>query len=226
MTTNSEFQNVLYPFQDEVLRTISSLDTRFYLTGGTAASRGYLHHRYSDDLDFFVNDDADFTLYADRVLDGIFKNLDVQLEVLNRQARFMRVNVTRNNDLFLKMEFVNDVPSHIGPITAHEVLGRIDSAENILANKGTAVLSREEPKDLADIWGFCGQLSLSLENAITGAKSKAAGIFPADLSRVLLSVTRSDWESIRWIDAPDADTYVAELHELAEKLIFKDPPQK
>ena len=121
----------------------------------------------------------------------------------------MRVNVTRNNDLFLKMEFINDVPSHIGPITAHEVLGRIDSAENILANKGTAVLSREEPKDLADIWGFCGQLSLSLENAITGAKSKAAGIFPADLSRVLLSVTRSDWESIRWIDAPDADTYVA-----------------
>jgi len=226
MMTSSEFQNVLYPFQDEVLRIIHSLDTSFYLTGGTAASRGYLHHRYSDDLDFFVNDDANFTLYADRVLDGIQKNLDVQLEVLNRQARFVRVDVTGDDDLVLKMEFVNDVPSHIGPITVHEVLGKIDSAENILANKVTAVLSREEPKDLADIWGFCGQMSLSLENAITGAKSKAAGIFPADLSRVLLSTTRSDWESIRWIDAPDPEIYVAELHELGEGLIFKDPPTK
>jgi len=26
--------------------------TDFFLTGGTALSRGYYHHRYSDDLDF------------------------------------------------------------------------------------------------------------------------------------------------------------------------------
>lgn len=31
------------------------------MTGGTAASRGYLNHRFSDDLDLFVNDDASFT---------------------------------------------------------------------------------------------------------------------------------------------------------------------
>lgn len=47
----------LYPMQDEVLRLIRSADTEFYLTGGTAASRGYLNHRFSDDLDLFVNDD-------------------------------------------------------------------------------------------------------------------------------------------------------------------------
>ncbi|MCD4795127.1 MAG: nucleotidyl transferase AbiEii/AbiGii toxin family protein [Bacteroidales bacterium] len=27
----------------------------FYLTGGTALVRFYLNHRYSEDLDFFVN---------------------------------------------------------------------------------------------------------------------------------------------------------------------------
>jgi predicted nucleotidyltransferase component of viral defense system len=32
----------------------------FYLTGGTALSRAYLNHRYSDDLDFFVNAVNDF----------------------------------------------------------------------------------------------------------------------------------------------------------------------
>ncbi len=46
----------LYPFQDEVLKVVSGLDTGLYLTGGTAASRAYLNHRFSDDLDFFTND--------------------------------------------------------------------------------------------------------------------------------------------------------------------------
>ncbi len=47
----------LYPLQDHVLHVLSELDIGFYLSGGTAASRGYLHHRFSDDLDLFVNDD-------------------------------------------------------------------------------------------------------------------------------------------------------------------------
>jgi len=34
----------------------------FYLTGGKAASCGYLDHRFSDDLDFFTNDDPHFGL--------------------------------------------------------------------------------------------------------------------------------------------------------------------
>ena len=54
--------DVLYPFQDRVLKVIRVAGTGFYLTGGTAASRGYLNHRFSDDLDLFVNDDNRFGL--------------------------------------------------------------------------------------------------------------------------------------------------------------------
>ena len=54
------YQNILYPLQDKVLETIGKLPVGFYLTGGTALSRAYLHHRYSDDLDFFVNNVTDF----------------------------------------------------------------------------------------------------------------------------------------------------------------------
>jgi hypothetical protein len=46
----------LYPFQDEVLGVITGLETDFHLTGGAAASRAYLGHRFSDDLDLFVVD--------------------------------------------------------------------------------------------------------------------------------------------------------------------------
>ncbi len=52
----------LYPLQDEVLRLLRQIETGFYLSGGTAASRGYLQRRFSDDLDLFVNDDRRFGL--------------------------------------------------------------------------------------------------------------------------------------------------------------------
>ena len=58
----------LYPLQDQVLSLIRQVDTGFYLTGGTAASRGYLQHRFSDDLDFFVNDDPRFSLWVERLI--------------------------------------------------------------------------------------------------------------------------------------------------------------
>lgn len=63
MANNSTFYfDVLYPFQDRVIQVINQADTGFYLTGGTAASRGYLQHCFSDDLDYFVNDDNRFGL--------------------------------------------------------------------------------------------------------------------------------------------------------------------
>ena len=47
-------------------------------------------------------------------------------------------------------------------VVDHPVLGRLDTPENILANKLSALVDRQEPKDLADIWGFCSRLALSI----------------------------------------------------------------
>ncbi len=77
-----------------------------------------------------------------------------------------------------------------------------------------------EPKDLADVWGFCCRLGLPLAAAIEGAGSKAAGIFPADVARRLCVVTRDDWKLVRWIEPPDPERYVSDLVELGEKLIL------
>jgi hypothetical protein len=64
------------------------------------------------------------------------------------------------------------------------------------------------------------RMGLSLTNAIEGAQSKAAGIFPADLARLLCSATREDWEVIRWIEAPQPEQFVADLQKLGESLIL------
>lgn len=215
------YAHKLYPFQDEVLKIINRLETGLYLTGGTAASRGYLNHRYSDDLDFFVNDEPDFVIWVERAIQSLSMIEKWDLEILSRYDRFVRLNLSQF-ELALKMEFINDVPSRVGEVINHPTLGRLDTAENILANKLTALLTREEPKDLADVWGFCCQMNLSLEQAISGAKGKAAGIFPADLSRVLLSATQSDYDLIRWITSPNVDDFIRDLHQLGEKLIIVD----
>lgn len=209
----------LYPLQDKILQIINSLDTGFYLTGGTASSRGYLHHRFSDDLDLFVNDDKRFGLWADRIIHSLAEATEWRLDVLQKDDRLIRLALTQE-ELLLKIEMIDDVPSHIGTIRGNSNLGMLDSPENILANKVTAAIDRQEPKDLADIWGFCCKLGLLLSTAITDAHSKAAGVFPADLARVLCSVTRADWEAVRWIDPPEAGTYMEELQKLGEDLIM------
>jgi len=195
-----------------------TVETGFYLTGGTAVSRGYLHHRYSDDF-FFVNDDERFELWGERIIHALGAEEVWQIEVLLRQPRYIRLFLSQET-VSLKLEFVNDVPAHVGGITEHPVLGRLDSAENILANKLTALTAWEKPKDLADVWGLCTKLGLSLQDALSDAQSKAAGIFPADLARILLSATQTDWKVIRWAQAPESDRYLGELHQLGEQLVL------
>jgi hypothetical protein len=209
----------LYPFQDQVLPVLALSNTDFYLTGGTALSRHYLNHRFSDDLDLFVNDDIRFALWADRIIQNLVHASGWRTQVMQREERFVRLNLEQM-ELNLKIELVNDVPSRVGKPWLHPELGKIDTAENILANKITAVLDRSAPKDMADIWGLCYQKGLSLHEAITGAQGKAAGIFPVDLARVLCSATHNDWELVRWINPPDPEQFISELSVLGQKLLL------
>lgn len=211
--------DILYPYQERVLQVIRAAETGFYLTGGTAASRGYLNHRFSDDLDLFVNDEPAFSLWAERIIQHLTQSGVGKVSVNLKEERFVRLSL-QEGEMVLKIEMVNDVPAHSGPIHEHPLLGRLDSAENILGNKITALLAREEPKDLADVWGFCWMMNLSLQEAISSAQSKAAGVFPADLARILCSARRSDWEVVRWIKAPPVETYLSQLIQLGESLLF------
>jgi len=123
----------LYPMQDRIFAWLAPVETGFYLTGGTAASRAYLHHRFSDDLDFFVNDDDRFGLWAQRVVQALARSREWRVLVVHRETRFVRLTVTEA-DIVLKIEMVNDVPAHVGELRRDSVLGLLDSPENILAS--------------------------------------------------------------------------------------------
>ncbi len=132
LTTPAHYFDQLYPLQDLSLRLIADLDTGFYLTGGTALSRAYLNHRFSDDLDLFVNFDKRFTLWSNLVIQSFAVDRRWQTLVTKNEEYFARIVLTHNG-VDLKIELINDVPSHIGEIQQHPILGRVDSPENILA---------------------------------------------------------------------------------------------
>ena len=85
----------LYTLQDWVLAQFRAVKHNFYLTGGTALSRGYFQHRYSEDLDFFLNDAADFEVLRDRCLNKLSEAASSKgwkLEIILREERFGRAS--------------------------------------------------------------------------------------------------------------------------------------
>lgn len=189
------YNNVLYPVQDKAI--FAFRETPFYLTGGTALSRGYYNHRYSDDLDYFVNYHADFQRIADVQVMKL-QQVFIDTETDYKGEYFYRVFVGKER---LKIEMVNDVPSHIGTLVNHAVLGIIDSKENILANKITAIVDRSLPKDIVDIY-FLLKDGLSLRQSLLDAKSKAAGISPLLIAKIFaeFDYTIIDTE-IKWVSS-------------------------
>jgi hypothetical protein len=63
-------------------------------------------------------------------------------------------------------------------------------------------------------------MSLSLETALQDVHSKAAGIFPLDVARLLCTATIADWKLTRWIEAPDEKVFLADLRALGESLVI------
>jgi len=136
----------LYKLQDKVLDVVFSAENIFYLTGGTCLSRFYKEKRYSDDLDFFTHDNDIFARVIKEIKQLLNDNFDVLEEVTSKD--FIRLKI---NDL-LQVDFVNDRVMRYEKTIVLENGYMIDSYENILANKLTAVIGRDNPKDIFDIY--------------------------------------------------------------------------
>ncbi len=194
------YNNILYPLQDKAFPLFN--DTPFYLTGGTALSRGYFNHRYSDDLDYFVNDYPDFLRISERQIERLEAKF-IEVKVALKDKNFCRVFVAEEK---LKIEMVNDVPAHVGQKVNHPLLGIIDSKENILANKLTAIVDRTLPKDMVDIY-FLLKDGLSITKALTGAESKAAGISPLLIAKIFAEFDYAIIDNeIKWITPVSSET--------------------
>jgi len=136
----------LHQLQDIALNTVNNLRNDFYLTGGTALNRFYYPVRNSEDLDFFMPHSINFRYNIDEILNILHEKNHLTIMKHVDEMDFKRFFI--NN--ILQIDFVNDRVYKEGPIIIKDNI-RLDNIKNILANKITAILSRDETKDVCDL---------------------------------------------------------------------------
>jgi predicted nucleotidyltransferase component of viral defense system len=215
------YEESLYPLQDGVMNIISKCGTRFFLTGGTALSRAYYSHRYSDDLDFFVNDDIEYAEQVKIILSKLKENgfsWNTNIDFVSTQT-YTSLKVRQGESTaLLKLDFVNDVASHFGEIIKTGIFYRTDSIRNMLSNKLTA-LFRFAAKDVADIREIAIRETVNWKQAIQDAQQKEAGVEIPVVCDILQGMPRSEFETIAWTAKPDWKTFRNDIDRIVLQMI-------
>jgi len=137
----------LYRLQDKVLDIVFDLENEFYLTGGTALHRFYYNARFSDDLDFFVSNGINFGEDVKEIIQKCEEE-GLKLDKIISSRDFYRIKIFN----YLQIDFVNDRVYRYKKSKIFKKY-KIDNIINILTNKITAIIDRDEEKDIFDL--FC-----------------------------------------------------------------------
>ncbi len=195
-----DYYKDLYKLQDRVLKKVFETSGEFYLTGGTCLSRFYKALRYSDDLDFFANFSNSFNLEVKSIKYILSKEFKVITEVESKD--FVRLMI----DDKLQVDFVNDRVKRCGNIIQKNEL-LIDNIENIFSNKLTAILGRDNPKDIFDIFLIDKYFSPDYTEALKCAKEKV--VFNKDELLYRLETFPILWlEKIEFIEEIDLNNFM------------------
>jgi predicted nucleotidyltransferase component of viral defense system len=211
------YESKLYPLQDKVLRVGEKAGTSFYLTGGTALSRAYLHHRYSDDLDFFLNSDPGFTSEVNKLFNALNAAFGDGLQRLIDTSSFHRW-VLIEGDINLKIEMINDVGFRKGKAEPTSLFFNTDTVENIASNKISA-LNRNEPKDIADILYIEKLYSPSWPEIIEDAKQKDLSVNEIEIASLIGEYNVELLSNVRWIQPPNMEECNELLIRIARKIL-------
>jgi predicted nucleotidyltransferase component of viral defense system len=212
------YEESLYPLQNGVLNAISQSGTDFFLTGGTALSRAYYHHRYSDDLVFFVNASPSY----DEQMDKIFASLQRVGFFWNEEHDFIRSDSFisfkvgwKKSETLLKLDFVNDAVPHFGEIQKTVLFDRTDSIRNILSNKLSA-LFRYAGKDVVDIREIALHETINWTEIIREAREKETGLEIPVVSEILKGIPREEFDAVNWTQKPDWEVFCADM----DRIVF------
>jgi predicted nucleotidyltransferase component of viral defense system len=160
----------LNPLQKQVLDLFarSALREKFYWTGGTLLSTVYLHHRRSEDLDFF----SDSPFSHDDII-GFVRELKekTSLAFVEEKKIFDRWEFFLHNQEEVRLEFVHyDHPR----IKEREVWNGIliDSLSDCATNKLMALFDRNEPKDVVDLYFLLTKGGYAVETLLQFVEQK------------------------------------------------------
>ena len=202
----------LYELQDEVLEVIFATEQEFYLTGGTCLSRFYVEKRYSDDLDFFSNQSPRYSFAVKNIKRALQAKFELIAEVETKD--FTRFKI----DGLLQIDFVNDIAFRYKDVVINEDNFLLDNVENILSNKITAVIGRDNPKDIFDIYLIHKFYKFDWKDILEAAHQKA-GFSDEELIIRLKSFPKELLKEIKIVDKTFLDDFDTEFPEIIDSII-------
>lgn len=195
---------------------------RFYLTGGTALSEFYLHHRISHDIDLFTTDQE----VDQRLTEAFLKKISPALSVTKiKRSQFMGlisyVLVFRNEEE-LKVDFNYYPFPRIARGMKYKKL-EVDSVYDIAANKLHTIFMQPRSRDYLDLYFIMQKYNYSLNKLILAAKAK----FDWHIDRITLAsqfIKAKDMDEGSLMIVPfnkkDMDKFFLKLAKSLEKDIF------
>ena len=202
----------LYELQDKVLEIVFAVEREFYLTGGTCISRFYVEKRYSDDLDFFTNQSRRYSFAVKNVKIALQKIFNLTVEVESKD--FTRFKI----DGILQVDFVNDMACRYKEPLLNEKNFLYDNIENILSNKITAVIGRDNPKDVFDIFLICKYYNFDWKEILDASHDKA-GFTNDELVIRLKSFPKELLEKIKITDETFLDDFEAGWDKIIKEIL-------
>ena len=165
-------EKVLTERQIALLKKLGKQDfitKNFYLSGGTALAGFYLFHRYSEDLDFFSENEVD-PMQINIFLKSIQKKFGIKKfdyeQSYNRNLFFLHFD-----DEILKMEFTYYPFPRVNK-GAKKFGVPVDSLLDIAVNKLFTIYQRCKARDYIDLYCICKKEKLTISDLIKTAKIK------------------------------------------------------
>jgi len=206
----------LYPIQDRILSAVGNhFGNAFYLTGGTALSRFYFHHRLSEDLDLFTGTENIKTAIPRLI--KIIEDLGYEVVVENSSVTFGRLFVLIGNKRKLKIDLVADFPLE-NPRKVSNFY--VDTINNIAINKIIAFENRAELKDLVDLY-FIVKNGINLENLLELADKKRIPVPYEELLTINSIGLTGSVILLEKLEVKDIENFLKELKEILEKNVKK-----
>ena len=195
-------QNIL-----DIISKEKNICNGFYLTGGTALAEFYLHHRVSEDLDFFSEEEFD-----PQAISVFFKKIKGKAGIkeisyeqsFNRNLYFLELENDNIKTEFTYFPFPRiEIKKKIGELN-------IDSLMDIAVNKLFTIYQKPRSRDFIDLfcilrkekeWGvdyLAKQAQIKFDHYINplqlGAQfTKAEEL--KDYPKMITGVKESDWQS-------------------------------
>lgn len=223
--------NILSKNQKDILEIISKdklICDNFYLTGGTALAEFYLHHRLSEDLDFFSENE-----FEPQAISVFFEKIKrkTKIKKVEYQQSFNRnlffIDLTDGDKIkmeftyfpFLRIERPEGYPQKIGDLY-------IDSLLDIAVNKIFTIYQKPRSRDFIDLYFILKKdKKLSLDDLVKKAQIKFGNYIELiqlgaqymkarelkDFPKMLKDIKENVWQ----------DFFVKEAKKLSSKIISK-----